>query len=64
MSRRLAVTPTQLRGLLEVLTPFGFTAAKIEVTTSGSVILHSDAEVESKSDALSEWEASRGRRPH
>lgn len=64
MSRRLAVTPTQLRGLLEVLAPFGFTAARVELSPTGAVILHGDVGVDTEDDPLSEWEAANGRRTH
>ncbi|MCV0414940.1 MAG: hypothetical protein K5831_08650 [Brevundimonas sp.] len=64
MSRRLAVTPAQLRALLEVLTPFGFTAAKVELSPTGAVILHGDVGGEDKDDPLTAWETARGRRPH
>lgn len=64
MSRRLAVTPAQLRGLLEVLTPFGFAAAKVELSPTGAVILHGDVPVETDDDPLTAWEAARARRTH
>lgn len=64
MSRRLAVTPTELRRLLEVLTPFGFTAAKVELSPTGAVILHGDVAVEAEDDPLAAWETARARRPH
>lgn len=64
MSRRLAVTPTQLRGLLEVLTPFGFSAARVELSPTGAVILHGDVAVEADDDPLTAWETARARRPH
>jgi hypothetical protein len=63
VSRRLAVTPTQLRSLLEVLTPFGFTAARIEIVATGAVILHGDVAVSAdEDDPLATWEAARARR--
>jgi hypothetical protein len=64
MSRRLAVTPTQLRALLEVLTPFGFTAAKVELSLTGAVILHGEVGGENEDDPLTAWETARGRHPH
>lgn len=64
MSRRLAVTPTQLRGLLEVLTPFGFTPARVELSPTGAVVLHGDVAVEVEDDPLTAWETARARRPH
>lgn len=64
MPRRLAITPTQLRTLLEVLTPFGFSAARVELTPAGGVILHSDVTpTPSEIDALTAWELGRARRP-
>ncbi len=66
MSRRLARTPGQLRSLLEVLTPFGFTPAKVEVAQDGAFILYGDIAVsEPAHDPLMTWEDTRARRrPH
>lgn len=64
MSRRLAVTPVQLRNLLEALAPFGFSAAKVQVTTDGAVILYGEAEPVEVSDPLAQWEAERAPPPN
>lgn len=64
MSRRLALTPAQLRNLLEVLAPFGFSAAKVEVSPDGAVILHGEADGHEAPDPLTQWEATRARGAH
>ncbi|WP_288757595.1 hypothetical protein [uncultured Brevundimonas sp.] len=47
-----------------MLTPFGFTAAKVELSPTGAVILHGEVGGEDKDDPLTAWETARGRRPH
>jgi hypothetical protein len=64
VSGRLAATPAQLRAFLEVLGPFGFSAAKVELSPDGGIILHSQNQIEEEQDRLAEWEASRARQTH
>lgn len=64
-TRRLALTPVQLQRLLDVLSNFGFTAKRVEISPEGAVTLHADAaSPPPRLDLLADWEAKRGAHLH